>query len=119
MVARSTTQDQVQAALRAIEDEHATVGEKANIGAGSITCNYDGFNKHRTTIGEGAFIGTNTSLVAPVKVGDYANTAAGSVIYQDVPDDDLAIERSKQANLPGKAKQLRTRYAAEKEKKKG
>lgn len=97
----------------------ASVGEKANIGAGSITCNYDGFNKHRTHIGRGAFIGTNTSLVAPVKIGDHANTAAGSVIYQDVPDDDLAIERSKQANLSGKAKQLRERYAAEKEKKKG
>ena len=97
----------------------ASVGEKANIGAGSITCNYDGFNKHRTTIGKGAFIGTNTSLVAPVTVGDHANTAAGSVIYQDVPEDDLAIERSKQANLPGKAKALRARYAAEKAKKKG
>lgn len=96
----------------------ASVGEKANIGAGSITCNYDGFNKHRTTIGKEAFIGTNTSLIAPVKIGNFANTAAGSVIYQDVPDDDLAIERSKQANLPGKAKQLRARYAAEKAKKK-
>ncbi|MEP0945185.1 MAG: bifunctional UDP-N-acetylglucosamine diphosphorylase/glucosamine-1-phosphate N-acetyltransferase GlmU [Rhizobiaceae bacterium] len=96
----------------------ASVGAKANIGAGSITCNYDGFNKHRTNIGEGAFIGTNTSLVAPVTVGNYANTAAGSVIYQDVADNDLAIERSKQANLPGKAKSLRDRYAAQKAAKK-
>ena len=96
----------------------ARVGEKANIGSGSITCNYDGFNKHHTSIGEGAFIGTNTSLVAPVKIGSHANTAAGSVIYRDVPDDDLAIERSKQANLPGKAKELRARYAVKKASKK-
>ena len=89
----------------------ADVGRKANIGAGSITCNYDGFNKHRTIIGEGAFIGTNTSLVAPVEIGKNANTAAGSVISKNVPEDDLAIERSKQANLTGKAKLLRKRYA--------
>ena len=88
----------------------ADVGQKANIGAGSITCNYDGFNKHRTIIGEGAFIGTNTSLVAPVEIGKNANTAAGSVISKNVPDDDLAIERNKQANLTGKAKMLRKRY---------
>ena len=92
----------------------ADVGKKANIGAGAITCNYDGFNKHRTTIGEGTFIGTNTSLVAPVEIGDNANTAAGSVITKDVPEDDLAIERNRQANLSGKAKSLRKRYAAAK-----
>src|SRR5262249_54092545 len=62
----------------------ATVGEAANIGAGTITCNYDGFDKQRTEIGAGAFIGSNTSLVAPVKVGDNANTGAGSVITKDV-----------------------------------
>ena len=90
----------------------STVGAKANIGAGTITCNYDGFNKHKTIIGEGAFIGTNTSLVAPVTIGNHANTAAGSVIYVDVPDHDLAIERSKQANLTGKAKSLREKNAA-------
>lgn len=92
----------------------ATVGATANIGAGTITCNYDGFNKHRTTIGEGAFIGTNTSLVAPVEIGPNANTAAGSVITENVPEDDLAIERNKQANLKGMARRLRNRYAAAK-----
>ncbi len=92
----------------------ASVGAKANIGAGSVTCNYDGFLKHKTIIGAGAFIGTNTSLVAPVNIGKNANTAAGSVIYEDVPADDLAIERSKQANLPGKAKKLRDRNAQRK-----
>ncbi|MEM1039543.1 MAG: bifunctional UDP-N-acetylglucosamine diphosphorylase/glucosamine-1-phosphate N-acetyltransferase GlmU [Pseudomonadota bacterium] len=93
----------------------ANVGAAANIGAGTVTCNYDGFNKHVTVIGAGAFIGTNTSLVAPVIIGDNANTAAGSVIYQDVADDDLAIERSKQINLPGKAKSLRDRNKATKD----
>lgn len=90
------------------------VGKKANIGAGTITCNYDGYGKHQTTIGEGAFIGSNTCLVAPVTIGKNANTAAGSVITEDVPDDDLAIERNKQANLTGKAKQLRARNAERK-----
>ncbi|MDD9910659.1 MAG: bifunctional UDP-N-acetylglucosamine diphosphorylase/glucosamine-1-phosphate N-acetyltransferase GlmU [Ahrensia sp.] len=94
----------------------ADVGEGANIGAGTITCNYDGFGKHQTIIGAGAFIGTNTALVAPVSVGQNANTAAGSVVYEDVPADALAIERSKQANLEGKAKELRERYAARKAK---
>ncbi|MEP1208023.1 MAG: bifunctional UDP-N-acetylglucosamine diphosphorylase/glucosamine-1-phosphate N-acetyltransferase GlmU [Rhizobiaceae bacterium] len=92
----------------------ADVGEKANIGAGAITCNYDGYNKYKTTIGAGAFIGTNTSLVAPVEIGENANTAAGSVITKSVPEDDLAIERNRQANLAGKAKSLRKRYAAAK-----
>jgi len=93
----------------------AQVGAKANIGAGTITCNYDGFNKHRTTIGEGAFIGSNTSLVAPVDVGPRADTGAGSVITEDVAADDLAIGRARQANLPGKARQLRERNRALKE----
>lgn len=97
----------------------ALVGAKANIGAGSITCNYDGFGKHKTIIGEGAFIGTNTSLVAPVNIGKNANTAAGSVIYRNVPDDDLAIERTEQANLTGKAKTLRAKNKAAKEASKG
>ncbi len=91
-----------------------SVGEKANIGAGTITCNYDGFGKHDTHIGEGAFIGSNTCLVAPVSIGANANTAAGSVITEDVPDDDLAIERNKQVNLKGKAKLLRERNAKRK-----
>jgi bifunctional UDP-N-acetylglucosamine pyrophosphorylase/glucosamine-1-phosphate N-acetyltransferase len=79
----------------------ATVGEGANIGAGTITCNYDGVNKHRTEIGAGAFIGSDTMLVAPVRVGENATTGAGSVITGDVPDGALAVERSRQRNLPG------------------
>ena len=72
----------------------ARVGAGSNIGAGTITCNYDGFEKHLTDIGSGVFVGSNTALVAPVKVGDGANIAAGSVITQDVPADSLAISRS-------------------------
>jgi bifunctional UDP-N-acetylglucosamine pyrophosphorylase/glucosamine-1-phosphate N-acetyltransferase len=74
----------------------ATIGEGANVGAGAITCNYDGADKHRTVIGDGAFIGSDTMLVAPVNVGARAVTAAGSAITRDVPDDALAIERSDQ-----------------------
>lgn len=74
----------------------ATVGAHANIGAGTITCNYDGFNKFKTEIGRGAFIGSNVALVAPVKIGDDALIAAGSVITADVSSDALAIERSPQ-----------------------
>jgi bifunctional UDP-N-acetylglucosamine pyrophosphorylase/glucosamine-1-phosphate N-acetyltransferase len=79
-----------------------TVGAGANVGAGTITCNYDGVNKHRTEIGEGAFIGSDTALVAPVRVGARAVTAAGSVITEDVPDDALAIARGRQVNKPGR-----------------
>lgn len=85
----------------------ATVGANANIGAGTITCNYDGYDKHRTEIGEGAFVGTNTSLVAPVKVGRGAYVGSGSVITRNVPDDALALERSEQAMRPGWAKRFR------------
>jgi bifunctional UDP-N-acetylglucosamine pyrophosphorylase/glucosamine-1-phosphate N-acetyltransferase len=74
----------------------ASVGEGANIGAGTITCNYDGKNKHRTEIGSNAFIGTNSSLVAPVKIGDRAYIGSGSVIVADVPADALALGRGKQ-----------------------
>ncbi|MBY0333369.1 MAG: bifunctional UDP-N-acetylglucosamine diphosphorylase/glucosamine-1-phosphate N-acetyltransferase GlmU [Acetobacteraceae bacterium] len=80
----------------------ATVGAGANIGAGTITCNYDGVAKHRTTIGAGAFIGSDTALVAPVTVGARALVAAGSVITEDVPDDALAIARGRQATKPGR-----------------
>jgi bifunctional UDP-N-acetylglucosamine pyrophosphorylase/glucosamine-1-phosphate N-acetyltransferase len=80
----------------------ATVGAGANIGAGTITCNYDGLAKHRTEIGEGAFIGSDTALVAPVRVGARAVTGAGSVITGDVPDDALAIARGWQVNKPGR-----------------
>jgi bifunctional UDP-N-acetylglucosamine pyrophosphorylase/glucosamine-1-phosphate N-acetyltransferase len=72
----------------------ATVGERSNIGAGTITCNYDGFEKHLTDIGSKVFVGSNTALVAPVKIGDGANIAAGSVITRDVPADSLAIARA-------------------------
>ncbi|PMX56081.1 bifunctional N-acetylglucosamine-1-phosphate uridyltransferase/glucosamine-1-phosphate acetyltransferase, partial [Pseudomonas sp. FW305-33] len=72
----------------------ATVGADANIGAGTITCNYDGYNKALTEIGVGAFIGSNTSLVAPVSVGDNAYVASGSVITQNVPADALAFGRA-------------------------
>ncbi len=78
----------------------AEVGARANIGAGVVTCNYDGAAKHRTEIGEGAFVGSDTMLVAPVRVGAEATTAAGSVINKDVPDGALAIERGAQRLYP-------------------
>jgi len=84
----------------------ATVGEHTNIGAGTVTCNYDGVMKHRTTIGKGVFIGSDTMLVAPVTVGDGALTASGSVITQDVPPEALAVARARQANKPGLATRL-------------
>ena len=77
--------------------------QATNIGAGTITCNYDGYNKHRTTIGARAFIGSDTALVAPVTVGDGAIVAAGSVITEDVPADALAVARGRQVNKPGRA----------------
>lgn len=82
----------------------AEVGAGANIGAGTITCNYDGKHKHATHIGAGAFIGSNTALVAPVRVGNNALVGAGSVITKDVPDQALAIARAKQSNLEGRGK---------------
>jgi bifunctional UDP-N-acetylglucosamine pyrophosphorylase/glucosamine-1-phosphate N-acetyltransferase len=87
----------------------AEVGARTNIGAGTITCNYDGFNKFRTTIGENAFIGSNTALVAPVTVGDGAIVAAGSVITEDVPADALALARGRQVEKPGRAAEIRAR----------
>ena len=80
------------------------IGDKTNIGAGTITCNYDGTSKHKTTIGEGSFIGTNSSLVAPVNIGKGAYVGAGSVITKDVPDESLAIGRGKQVTKEGWAK---------------
>jgi bifunctional UDP-N-acetylglucosamine pyrophosphorylase / glucosamine-1-phosphate N-acetyltransferase len=91
--------------LSYIGDAH--VGANANIGAGTITCNYDGFAKHKTTIGAGAFIGTNSSLVAPVKIGSGAYIGSGSVITKDVPDDAMAVERSPQTNREGGAARYR------------
>ncbi|MCC6221525.1 MAG: bifunctional UDP-N-acetylglucosamine diphosphorylase/glucosamine-1-phosphate N-acetyltransferase GlmU [Deltaproteobacteria bacterium] len=85
----------------------AEVGEEVNVGAGTITCNYDGFAKHKTTIANGAFIGSNASLVAPVNIGAGAIVGAGSVITEDVPANALAIERSTQKNIDEWAKQKR------------
>jgi bifunctional UDP-N-acetylglucosamine pyrophosphorylase / glucosamine-1-phosphate N-acetyltransferase len=91
--------------LSYIGDAH--IGANSNIGAGTITCNYDGFSKHKTEIGEGAFVGTNSSLVAPVKIGNGAYIGSGSVITKDVPDDALAVERSQQTIREGGAKRYR------------
>jgi bifunctional UDP-N-acetylglucosamine pyrophosphorylase/glucosamine-1-phosphate N-acetyltransferase len=84
----------------------AAIGARSNIGAGTITCNYDGVFKHKTTIGADAFIGSNTMLVAPVTVGDAAMTASGSIITRDVPGGDLALARAKQENKAGFAVRL-------------
>jgi bifunctional UDP-N-acetylglucosamine pyrophosphorylase/glucosamine-1-phosphate N-acetyltransferase len=89
-----------------------TVGARANIGAGTVTCNYDGVMKHRTSIGEDAFIGSNTMFVAPVSVGQEAMTASGSVIMRNVPAGDLAIGRAKQENKTGLAVKLMKKLKA-------
>ncbi len=94
----------------------ADVGAGANIGAGTITCNYDGFTKSRTVIGAGAFIGSDTTLVAPVKVGAGAFTGAGSTVTEDVPDDALAVARGRQAVKPGWAAAFRAKQRAAKSK---
>ncbi|MBZ9745111.1 bifunctional UDP-N-acetylglucosamine diphosphorylase/glucosamine-1-phosphate N-acetyltransferase GlmU [Mesorhizobium sp. CO1-1-7] len=90
----------------------ARVGAGANIGAGTITCNYDGYSKFFTDIGEGAFIGSNSSLVAPVTIGNGGYIASGSVITESVPDDALAFGRARQKTIPGKGKELRERFAS-------
>jgi len=90
----------------------AAVGARANIGAGTITCNYDGVAKHRTEIGADAFIGSDTMLVAPVRVGEGAMTGSGSVITADVGAGDLALARARQVNKPGLAAKLRARLQA-------
>ncbi len=92
----------------------ARVGAGANIGAGTITCNYDGFDKYFTDIGAGAFIGSDTALVAPVKIGDGAITGAGSVITKDVESNALAVTRSEQKQIPGWAEKFRARKKAAK-----
>ena len=91
--------------LTYIGDAH--IGAGANIGAGTITCNYDGFSKHHTEIGAGAFIGSNSALVAPVTIGAGAYVASGSVVTQDVPDDALAFGRARQENKDGLGRRLR------------
>jgi len=87
----------------------STIGAGVNVGAGSITCNYDGVSKHSTVIGDGAFVGSDTMLVAPVTIGAGAMTAAGSVIARDVPPGALALERSEQVTIEGWADRRRAR----------
>jgi bifunctional UDP-N-acetylglucosamine pyrophosphorylase / glucosamine-1-phosphate N-acetyltransferase len=99
--------------LTYLGDSH--VGEKANIGAGTITCNYDGFSKSRTEIGAGAFIGSNAALVAPVEIGAGAIVAAGSVITDNVAPDALAVARGRQETKPGRAVHIRARNKARKD----
>jgi bifunctional UDP-N-acetylglucosamine pyrophosphorylase/glucosamine-1-phosphate N-acetyltransferase len=96
----------------------AVVGARANIGAGTITCNYDGINKHLTRIGANAFIGSNSALVAPVSIGNGAYIASGSVVTEDVPDDAVAFARARQENKPGRAVLIRERNQAIKDAKK-
>ncbi|HUI99041.1 MAG TPA: DapH/DapD/GlmU-related protein, partial [Usitatibacter sp.] len=93
----------------------SVVGSRVNIGAGTITCNYDGFVKSVTKIGDGAFIGSNSALVAPVSVGADAIVGAGSVIVEDVPPEALSLGRGKQVNKLGRARELRAAGARKKE----
>ena len=88
------------------------MGARVNIGAGVITVNYDGFGKYRTEIGDGAFVGSNASLIAPVKIGAGAIVGAGSVIASDVPKETVAVERSTQGMREGAAPRLRARNKA-------
>jgi len=90
----------------------AKIGTKSNIGAGTITCNYDGFQKHPTSIGNKVFIGSDSALVAPVRIGDGAYIAAGSTITENVPSDGLGIARGRQVNKPGWAAKKRRELAA-------
>jgi bifunctional UDP-N-acetylglucosamine pyrophosphorylase/glucosamine-1-phosphate N-acetyltransferase len=96
-----------------------SVGARANIGAGTIFCNYDGFNKHRTTVGEGAFVGSNSSLVAPVEIGAGAYIGSGSVITKSVAADSLALERASQDERPGWAAKFRLMMGRRKAEKNG
>jgi bifunctional UDP-N-acetylglucosamine pyrophosphorylase/glucosamine-1-phosphate N-acetyltransferase len=88
----------------------ATIGARTNIGAGTITCNYNGYEKLPTIIGEDVFVGSDTMFIAPVEIGDGAVTGAGSVISNDVPPGALAVERSSQKEIPGYAERLAARY---------
>ncbi len=92
----------------------ASIGARTNIGAGTITCNYDGVSKHRTTIGSGVFVGSNTMFIAPVSVGDNAMTATGTIVTQDVPAGALAVGRAEQVNKPGLAVRLMDKLRAAK-----
>jgi bifunctional UDP-N-acetylglucosamine pyrophosphorylase / glucosamine-1-phosphate N-acetyltransferase len=93
----------------------ATVGADSNIGAGTITCNYDGVDKHPTVLGEGVFVGSDTQLVAPVTVGDGAYIGAGATVTKDVPAGALAISRVPQKNVEGWAEKRKSRRAGEPE----
>src|SRR5271154_4191339 len=90
----------------------AKIGSKTNIGAGTITCNYDGFHKHPTKIGNRVFIGSDSALVAPVKIGNGAYIGAGSTITENVPADALGIARGRQVNKPGWAGKKRRELAS-------
>lgn len=97
----------------------AEIGKNVNVGCGAITVNYDGYNKHKTIVGDDAFIGSNVNLIAPVTVGPGAYVVAGSTITHDVPEGDMAIARERQVNKPGYAEKLRTRFKAAKERQSG
>jgi bifunctional UDP-N-acetylglucosamine pyrophosphorylase/glucosamine-1-phosphate N-acetyltransferase len=94
----------------------AQIGSGVNIGAGTITCNYDGFRKNETIIEDEVFIGSNTNLVAPVRIGRGAYTGAGSTITRDVPPGALALERSEQRTIPGWVNRHREKLSCAKEK---
>ena len=93
------------------------VGEEVNIGAGTITCNYDGFEKHQTVIGDGVFVGSNVELVAPVKVGSRSSIGAGTTVTKDVPEGALAISRVKQKNIKGWEKKMKLRREKQRKRK--
>jgi bifunctional UDP-N-acetylglucosamine pyrophosphorylase/glucosamine-1-phosphate N-acetyltransferase len=97
----------------------ADIGARSNIGAGTITCNYDGFGKHRTVIGEGCFVGSNTSLIAPLTLGDGVIVGAGSTLSRDVPADALAVERAEEKVLAGYAPRLHARNRKRAEQRRG
>jgi bifunctional UDP-N-acetylglucosamine pyrophosphorylase/glucosamine-1-phosphate N-acetyltransferase len=92
----------------------AVIGDDVNVGAGTITCNYDGVNKHKTVIEDGVFIGSDSQLVAPITIGKGAYVGAGSSVTEDVPPDALAVARGRQVTKPGWAAQRRTRIKSEK-----
>src|SRR4029077_19238863 len=92
----------------------AEIGAGVNVGAGTITCNYDGVHKHKTEIGDGVFVGSDSTLVAPVKIGKGAYIGAASCVTEDVPEDALALGRARQTTKEGWAKSKRERQAAKK-----
>jgi bifunctional UDP-N-acetylglucosamine pyrophosphorylase/glucosamine-1-phosphate N-acetyltransferase len=93
------------------------IGEEANIGAGTITCNYDGYEKHQTIIGDRVFVGSNVELVAPVKVGSRSSIGAGTTVTKDIPEGALAISRTKQKNIKGWSKKVDLRHKKNKKRK--